>query len=143
MKVLTNQTLYQCDHCGKRLLTKHGAKVHEEQYCSVVLERKKKKNKLNASTKTQIRIMDTSLVKQLWNRSMTIVQIAGKQSDGVKDVVEIKDKHVERAIETLKQMSDKEQDSVKKIDLDYVITFLTNKPHGEMPFQEEINYETL
>lgn len=74
---------------------------------------------------------------------MTIVQIAGKQSDGVKDVVEIKDKQVERAIETLKQMSDKEQDSVKKIDLDYVITVLTNKPHGEMPFQEEINYETL
>ncbi|EJR96873.1 MULTISPECIES: hypothetical protein [Bacillus] len=40
MKVLINQTLYQCDHCGKRLLTKHGVKVHEEQYCSVVLERK-------------------------------------------------------------------------------------------------------
>ncbi len=50
------------------------------------------------------------------------------------DVVEIKDKQVERAIETLKQMSDKEQDSVRKLDLDYVITVLTNKPHGEMPF---------
>ncbi len=65
---------------------------------------------------------------------MTIVWIAEKQSDGVSDVVEIKDKQVERAIETLKQMSDKEQDSVRKLDLDYVITVLTNKPHGEMPF---------
>ncbi|HDR7659229.1 TPA: hypothetical protein QCX68_004772 [Bacillus wiedmannii] len=49
----------------------------------------------------------------------------------MKDVL---DKQKERAIETLKQMSDKEQDSVKKLDLDYVITVLTNKPHGSMPF---------
>ncbi|WP_176527231.1 hypothetical protein [Bacillus thuringiensis] len=49
-------------------------------------------------------------------------------------MVEIKDKQKERAIETLKQMSEKEQDIVKKLDLDYVITVLTNKPHGEMPF---------
>ncbi|MEA0563303.1 hypothetical protein [Lysinibacillus irui] len=34
MKVLENQTLFQCDHCGKRLLTKHGAKIHEEEYCN-------------------------------------------------------------------------------------------------------------
>lgn len=65
---------------------------------------------------------------------MTIVWIAEKQSDGVSDVVEIKDKQVERAIETLKQMSEKEQDIVKKLDIDYVITVLTNKPHGAMPF---------
>ncbi|WP_176549911.1 hypothetical protein [Bacillus wiedmannii] len=49
----------------------------------------------------------------------------------MKDVLE---KQKERAIETLKQMSDKEQDSVKKLDIDYVITVLTNKPHGSMPF---------
>ncbi|WP_176520643.1 hypothetical protein [Bacillus thuringiensis] len=49
----------------------------------------------------------------------------------MKDVL---DKQKERAIETLKQMSDKEQDSVKKLDIDYVITVLTNKPHGSMPF---------
>ncbi|MBP3970017.1 hypothetical protein KAF80_13320 [Bacillus sp. WL1] len=49
-------------------------------------------------------------------------------------MVEIKDKQVERAIETLKQMSEKEQDIVKKLDIDYVITVLTNKPHGAMPF---------
>ncbi|HDR3493916.1 TPA: hypothetical protein QCN73_005515 [Bacillus wiedmannii] len=49
----------------------------------------------------------------------------------MKDVL---DKQKERAIETLKQMSDKEQDSVRKLDLDYVITVLTNKPHGSMPF---------
>ncbi len=65
---------------------------------------------------------------------MTIVWIVGKQSDGVRDVVEIQDKQKERAIETLKQMSEQEQDIVKKLDLDYVITVLTNKPHGEMPF---------
>lgn len=33
MKVLKNQTLYQCDYCGKRLLSPHGAKLHEENYC--------------------------------------------------------------------------------------------------------------
>ncbi|WP_176547051.1 hypothetical protein [Bacillus wiedmannii] len=49
----------------------------------------------------------------------------------MKDVLE---KQKERAIETLKQMSEKEKDSVRKLDLDYVITVLTNKPHGEMPF---------
>lgn len=49
----------------------------------------------------------------------------------MKDVL---DKQKERAIETLKQMSEKEQDSVRKLDLDYVITVLTNKPHGSMPF---------
>jgi hypothetical protein len=49
-------------------------------------------------------------------------------------MIELKDKQVERAIETLKQMSAKEQDNIKKLDLDFVITVLTNKPHGEMPF---------
>ncbi|WP_235712016.1 hypothetical protein [Bacillus mycoides] len=51
LKVLANQTLYQCDHCGKRLLTKHGAKVHEEQYCSVVLEQKKKEKQAKCKHK--------------------------------------------------------------------------------------------
>ncbi|MFZ7936260.1 hypothetical protein ACO1D2_11760 [Bacillus thuringiensis] len=49
----------------------------------------------------------------------------------MKDVL---DKQKERAIETLKQMSDKEQDIVKKLDIDYAITVLTNKPYGGMPF---------
>lgn len=49
----------------------------------------------------------------------------------MKDVLE---KQKERAIETLKQLSEKEQDIVKKVDLDYVITVLTNKPYGGMPF---------
>lgn len=49
----------------------------------------------------------------------------------MKDVL---DKQKERAIETLKQMSEKEQDIVKKLDLDYAITVLTNKQHGAMPF---------
>lgn len=33
MKVLKNQTIYQCEYCGKRLLSQNGAKIHEEQYC--------------------------------------------------------------------------------------------------------------
>ncbi|MGM1447503.1 hypothetical protein ACS2BO_27040 [Bacillus cereus group sp. BceL305] len=49
----------------------------------------------------------------------------------MKDVL---DKQKERAIETLKQMSEKEKDTVKKLDLDYAITVLTNKPYGGMPF---------
>ncbi|HDR7640780.1 TPA: hypothetical protein QCZ04_003524 [Bacillus cereus] len=49
----------------------------------------------------------------------------------MKDVL---DKQKERAIETLKQMSEQEQDIVKKSNLDYVITVLTNKPYGGMPF---------
>lgn len=34
MKVLTAQTVYQCEYCCKRLLSRNGAKIHEEQYCS-------------------------------------------------------------------------------------------------------------
>ncbi|MDA1834834.1 hypothetical protein PDL04_25585 [Bacillus cereus group sp. BY142LC] len=49
----------------------------------------------------------------------------------MKDVL---DKQKERAIETLKQMSEKEKDIMKKLDLDYAITVLTNKPYGGMPF---------
>lgn len=33
LKELTNQTLYQCEYCGKRLLTKYGAILHENEYC--------------------------------------------------------------------------------------------------------------
>lgn len=42
-KVLLNQTLYQCEQCGKRLLTPHGAKLHETIYCPVVLQREAEK----------------------------------------------------------------------------------------------------
>ena len=34
MKILENQTLYQCEYCRKRLLTKAGANLHENEYCS-------------------------------------------------------------------------------------------------------------
>ncbi|MCK5017397.1 MAG: hypothetical protein KAS32_10055 [Candidatus Peribacteraceae bacterium] len=33
METLKNQTLYKCSYCGKRLLTKHGCKLHENEYC--------------------------------------------------------------------------------------------------------------
>ncbi|WP_353052381.1 hypothetical protein [Bacillus thuringiensis] len=49
----------------------------------------------------------------------------------MKDVL---DKQKERAIETLKQMSEQEQDKLKKLDIDYVITVLTGQAYGRMPF---------
>ena len=30
---LTNQTVYKCEHCGRRMLTKQGCEIHEQQYC--------------------------------------------------------------------------------------------------------------
>ncbi len=33
MKLQINQTLYVCSYCGKRLITKKGCALHEEQYC--------------------------------------------------------------------------------------------------------------
>ncbi len=33
MKRLNNQTLWQCEYCGKRLLSKKGADIHENSYC--------------------------------------------------------------------------------------------------------------
>lgn len=33
MRLLENQTLYQCEFCNKRLLTKKGAELHENDYC--------------------------------------------------------------------------------------------------------------
>jgi len=33
MKILTNQTVYQCSYCGKKNLTKKGSEIHENQYC--------------------------------------------------------------------------------------------------------------
>ncbi|MGE6367203.1 hypothetical protein ACQKD9_26570 [Bacillus paramycoides] len=49
----------------------------------------------------------------------------------MKDVLQIQVSH---AVKTLKEMSDKETDKLKKLDIDYVITVLTNKKHGDMPF---------
>lgn len=45
MKVLTKQTVYQCEYCNKRLLSKSGAKIHEEQYCkqSPIVKEKRRK----------------------------------------------------------------------------------------------------
>jgi len=43
-------------------------------------------------------------------------------------------KQVEIAVNNLKRMSSKETDKSKKLDIDYVITVLTDKPYGSMPF---------
>lgn len=44
MKVLIGQTTYQCEYCNRRLLSKNGAKIHEEQYCkqSPIVKEKRK-----------------------------------------------------------------------------------------------------
>ncbi|MDA1869488.1 hypothetical protein PDK12_13620 [Bacillus cereus] len=43
-------------------------------------------------------------------------------------------KQVETAVSSLKLISAKEADTCRKLDIDYVITVLTNKPYGGMPF---------
>ena len=49
MKVLENQTTYQCEYCEKRFITKQGAKNHEEQYCYLSpIPKQKKKEKILA-----------------------------------------------------------------------------------------------
>jgi len=49
VKTLKNQTIYQCEYCNKRLLSKNGAKIHEEQYCwkSPVVKQKRKEEIMN------------------------------------------------------------------------------------------------
>ena len=43
-------------------------------------------------------------------------------------------KQVEKAVSSLKLISTQEADTCRKLDIDYVITILTNKPYGSMPF---------
>ncbi|PEP16092.1 hypothetical protein CN578_14340 [Bacillus toyonensis] len=43
-------------------------------------------------------------------------------------------KQVETAVSSLKLISAQEVDNCRKLDIDYVITVLTNKPYGGMPF---------
>ncbi len=43
-------------------------------------------------------------------------------------------KQVETAVSSLKLISTQEVDTCRKLDIDYVITILTNKPYGSMPF---------
>ena len=31
---LKNQTLFQCSYCNKRLLSRNGCKIHENEYCT-------------------------------------------------------------------------------------------------------------
>jgi len=33
MEILKNQTLYKCSFCSRRMLTKKGAEIHENDYC--------------------------------------------------------------------------------------------------------------
>lgn len=43
-------------------------------------------------------------------------------------------KQVEKAVSSLKLISAQEADTCRKLNIDYVITILTNKPYGSMPF---------
>lgn len=33
MEIIKNATIYKCSFCGKRLLSRNGAKIHENEYC--------------------------------------------------------------------------------------------------------------
>ncbi|WP_242145849.1 MULTISPECIES: hypothetical protein [unclassified Bacillus cereus group] len=48
--------------------------------------------------------------------------------------VQVLNSKLNAAVTFLKQMSEQETDKCKKLDIDYVITILTNKPYGSMPF---------
>jgi len=49
----------------------------------------------------------------------------------MEDIVQ---KQVDRAVDELKRLSEKETDSSKKLSIDYAITLLTNQAYGSMPF---------
>nr|WP_242661556.1 hypothetical protein [Bacillus wiedmannii] len=56
--------------------------------------------------------------------------------DYVEETIEnqLLQKRVEKAVSSLKLISAQEADNCRKLDIDYVITILTNKPYGSMPF---------
>jgi len=33
MITIKNQTIYQCEYCNRRMLSRNGAKLHEDKYC--------------------------------------------------------------------------------------------------------------
>lgn len=41
MITLKNQIVYKCEGCGKRFVTKHGAKTHESNWCKKHAQSKK------------------------------------------------------------------------------------------------------
>jgi len=49
INVLNNQTIYQCEHCNKRFLSKTGVKKHETIYCfkSPIVKENRRKEILN------------------------------------------------------------------------------------------------
>ncbi len=56
--------------------------------------------------------------------------------DYVEETIEnqLLQKQIEKAVSSLKLISEQEVDTCRKLDIDYVITILTNKPYGSMPF---------
>ncbi|HDR7493037.1 hypothetical protein COE94_00095 [Bacillus toyonensis] len=56
--------------------------------------------------------------------------------DYVEELIEnqLLQQQVEKAVSSLKLISAQEADTCRKLDIDYVITILTNKPYGSMPF---------
>ena len=56
--------------------------------------------------------------------------------DYVEETIEnqLLQKRVEKAVSSLKLISAQEVDNCRKLDIDYVITILTNKPYGNIPF---------
>ncbi|PGW65262.1 hypothetical protein COE18_04300 [Bacillus cereus] len=70
-----------------------------------------------------------SIKKQKQNQYIT-------WGDYVEETIEnqLLQKRVEKAVSSLKLISAQEADNCRKLDIDYVITILTNKPYGSMPF---------
>lgn len=70
-----------------------------------------------------------SIEKQIQSQYIT-------RGDYVEETIEnqLLQKQVEKAVSSLKLISAKEADTCRKLDIDYVITVLTNKPYGGMPF---------
>ncbi|AVM24253.1 hypothetical protein [Bacillus pumilus] len=71
-KVLLNQTLYQCELCGKRLLTPHGAKLHETKYCSVVRQREAKLEHKKRQAACEHKHMETSYCRMAGEEHLQI-----------------------------------------------------------------------
>ncbi|MBS4747477.1 hypothetical protein [Bacillus altitudinis] len=72
VKVLLNQTLYQCELCGKRLLTPHGAKLHETKYCSVVIQREAEIEYKKRQESCEHKLMEMSYISPMGEDHMQI-----------------------------------------------------------------------
>ena len=62
MKQITNQTIYQCEYCNKRFVTKSGCKRHEKNNC-----RNENNPRIKNCTHDKIETKYTSMIGEPWN----------------------------------------------------------------------------